>query len=109
MLTARAHEPHASRPASKQENSGHSSFGWQIEAVEAPFEFLQIRDPRVAQVSEVASIKQIAECYLEIGGQITAPPLSIDGIGTLLCCENAQGERFAYLEEDEPVRTEGYF
>ena len=73
---------------------------WDIEKIDAPFECFTVHISSQGKLNEVASVDDIAEQFLEGGGSIIREKLTIPGFASLICCKDAVGHTFSFIEED---------
>lgn len=76
---------------------------WRIDVYDAPFDFIHV-STSAEEITEVSSIDKIAKRFIEGGGDIVRSKLDIPGIGALITCEDAIGQRFSFIEEEQPDR-----
>jgi len=74
---------------------------WEIEQFDAPFECYTVHVSSSGKLNEVTSVDDIAERFLEGGGRIVRGKLTIPGVGALISCEDAIGQVFSFIEEDQ--------
>ena len=80
--------------------SRHHS-GWDIDKLDGPFDYIYVHTSSKEEINEVSSIDYIAERFLEGGGNIVRPKLTIPGVGSLITCEDTSGHRFSFIEEEK--------
>jgi len=74
--------------------------GWDIDSLDAPFDFIFVHTSDKGEVNKVNSIDEIAARFIEAGGHIIRPKLRIPGVGSLIACEDAAGHTFSFIEEE---------
>ena len=82
---------------------GHQSISskndWAIERIDAPFEFIAVHSNCV-KLNEVASVDDVAETFLQGGGSIVRKKLTIEGVASLISCEDTLGHVFSFIEQE---------
>ncbi|ATX79896.1 hypothetical protein Ga0123461_1482 [Mariprofundus aestuarium] len=81
---------------------GHSvqDSGWDIDSLDAPFDYIFVHTSHKGEVNKVNSIDEIAARFIASGGHIIRPILRIPGVGSLIACEDAAGHLFSFIEEE---------
>ena len=75
--------------------------GWHIDSVDAPFDYILIHNAECEAIGKVSSVDDVAKQFLAGGGDVIRPKLTIPGVGSLITCEDAAGQIFSFLEEEE--------
>ncbi|WP_100278737.1 VOC family protein [Mariprofundus aestuarium] len=74
--------------------------GWDIDSLDAPFDYIFVHTSHKGEVNKVNSIDEIAARFIASGGHIIRPILRIPGVGSLIACEDAAGHLFSFIEEE---------
>lgn len=88
------------QPASRMEKQ-QSHPDWEIETIKAPFSFHTVHVASRGKLNKVASVDDVAEQFLEGGGSIVRQKLTIPGIASLISCQDAIGQVFSFIEENQ--------
>jgi len=87
------------QPSSRFERE-QSRSDWEIEKLNAPFDFYTIHIASRGKLNKVTSVDDIAERFLDGGGSVVREKLIIPGVASLISCKDAMGQVFSFIEEE---------